>query len=687
MPANLGFAWKLAIGFALLLSLMLALVSIGLSQLTAADEAIELIVHDRVVKLREAYSMRAQYNQRAITIRDATLATTEDDMRAAIGAVESSRADTAALFQKLATTVHSDAGKASLARLTELQAKLMPVTDAVIGEVRANRRREAQALIHTQIKPLLIEINAEVERFVEVQASLMESANTAASAQYQSARRMMLGATLAAILLAIAIGTLIVRSINRPLAQAVALAQALARGEVGAPVEVRTTEETGQLLQAMNAMQRQFRAFVDAQAEMARQHEAGMIDQFMPAASFPGTYGQMASSLNTLVASHIAVKMRVVDVVSRYAIGDLSPDMDRLPGQKAKITKAVDDVKASLQAVNADLASLVSAASGGDFSQRGDPSRYQYSFRTMIESLNTLMETADTGLADVSRVLGALASGDLDQKITATYRGTFDRLKHDSNTTVDRLRGIIGEVRSAADSLSSASSQISSTAQSISQAATEQASSVEQTSSAMEQMAASIAQNADNAKVTETIASTASTEAVEGGAAVGKTVDAMKSIAGRIGIIDDIAYQTNLLALNAAIEAARAGEHGKGFAVVAAEVRKLAERSQVAAQEIGELASGSVALAERAGSLLSTMVPSIRRTSDLVQEITAASKEQTGGVVQINAALGQLSQVTQQNASGSEELAATAEEMSAQASSLQELMGFFRMTGQPGRAA
>jgi methyl-accepting chemotaxis protein len=197
-------------------------------------------------------------------------------------------------------------------------------------------------------------------------------------------------------------------------------------------------------------------------------------------------------------------------------------------------------------------------------------------------------------------------------------------------------------------------------------------------------MSASIAQNTENAKVTDGMASRA---AGEGGKAVADTVRAMKAIAEKIGIIDDIAYQTNLLALNAAIEAARAGDHGKGFAVVAAEVRKLAERSQVAAREIGEVASSSVDLAERAGKLLDEIVPSIAKTAELVQEITAASQEQAGGAAQINTAMTQLNQTTQQNASSSGELSATAEEMSAQAENLQQLMAYFKVAGGEHAAA
>jgi methyl-accepting chemotaxis protein len=229
-------------------------------------------------------------------------------------------------------------------------------------------------------------------------------------------------------------------------------------------------------------------------------------------------------------------------------------------------------------------------------------------------------------------------------------------------------------VQSAAVGLSSAAAQVSATAQSLSQGTAEQASSVEETTSSLEEMSASIAQNGENSRQTEQMAVTSARDAEESGRSVVSTVEAMKSIAERISIIEEIAYQTNLLALNAAIEAARAGDHGKGFAVVATEVRKLAERSQKAAGEIGELASRSVKVAERSGQLLQELVPAIKKTTGLVQEVAAASQEQSAGVSQIGKAMVMVDQVTQRNASASEELAATAQEMSAQADSLKEIV-------------
>ncbi|MEI8573544.1 methyl-accepting chemotaxis protein [Methylomonas sp. WH-1] len=341
-----------------------------------------------------------------------------------------------------------------------------------------------------------------------------------------------------------------------------------------------------------------------------------------------------------------------------------------------------NNLNTCIDAVNtlvADANMLATAAVEGRLQTRADASKHQGDFRKIVEGVNDTLDGVILPLNEAVEVLALVEQGDLTRNVTGNYQGQLGEFKDTVNNTVAKLSQTIAEVISAADQLGNASEQISSTSQSLSQAASEQAGSVEITSASIEEMAASINQNADNAKVTDGMASKAATEASQGGEAVKQTVDAMREIAKKIGIIDDIAYQTNMLALNAAIEAARAGDHGKGFAVVAAEVRKLAERSQVAAQEIGELAENSVETAESAGKLLDEIVPSIARTSDLVQEIAAASQEQSAGVSQVNNAMNQMNQITQQNASASEQLAATAEEMTSQAEQLQSLMSFFRL--------
>ncbi|WNG24240.1 HAMP domain-containing protein [Cystobacter fuscus] len=283
-------------------------------------------------------------------------------------------------------------------------------------------------------------------------------------------------------------------------------------------------------------------------------------------------------------------------------------------------------------------------------------------------------------LTEALRAADRIADGDLSVRVTAETQDETGRLLASMQRMVLKLSQVISEVREGASTLASASAQVSSSSQSLSHGTNEQATSVEETTASLEQMTSTITQNRDHSRQMEQMALQGARDADESGKAVKETVEAMNSIAEKISIIEEISYQTNLLALNAAIEAARAGAHGKGFAVVATEVRKLAERSQTAAREISGLASSSVKVASRSGQLLSELVPSIRKTADLVQEVVAASAEQATGVTQMNKAMLHVDQVTQRNASASEELASTAEELSAQAEALQQLVSFFHLS-------
>ncbi|KMN30856.1 hypothetical protein VI26_20350 [Chromobacterium sp. LK1] len=281
------------------------------------------------------------------------------------------------------------------------------------------------------------------------------------------------------------------------------------------------------------------------------------------------------------------------------------------------------------------------------------------------------------------QVVGRVAAGDLSVPVKLHPDDTSSLL-YSIKAMAHRLSETLSEVSAMSEAIGSASEEVSSTANSLAQTSSELSSSIEQTSASVEEMAATVTQNADNARVTEGIASKSASSATQGGAAVGDMVHAMKEIASRITVINDIANKTDLLAINAAIEAARAGEHGKGFATVAVEVRKLAERSQVAAKEIGDLASRSVGVAEKAGLLLQEMLPGIDQTASLVQEISAASREQRSGIDQINSAVTQISNGMQSSATSAEELSSTSEELSSAAMQLQELMQQFKLRNARG---
>jgi methyl-accepting chemotaxis protein len=306
----------------------------------------------------------------------------------------------------------------------------------------------------------------------------------------------------------------------------------------------------------------------------------------------------------------------------------------------------------------------------------------------LVLSIILALIVTSSFLRSIRRSIAAavkISEGDLRVTVDVNSKDEFGDLAKTLQDTISNLTDIVSKILASADNVAAGSRQLSQSAQQLSQGATEQASGTEEVTSSMEEMDSNIQQNSDNASQTEKLARKVSEDAAKSGEAVNKTVEAMRQIAEKIVIIEDIARNTNLLALNAAIEAARAGDQGKGFAVVAAEVRKLAERSQSSANEISRISTASVQTAEEAGSMLNTLLPDIRRTTELIEEISAASAEQRSGVDQINQSMLQLDQITQQNASASEEIASTSEELASQASSMQELVQFFKTTEGGGR--
>ena len=306
----------------------------------------------------------------------------------------------------------------------------------------------------------------------------------------------------------------------------------------------------------------------------------------------------------------------------------------------------------------------------------------------------TLLQTAVKQTQDV---VAAAKNNNLTQRIPMEGKtGDIGELCAGVNGLIDTMATVITDINSVTATISAAVGEITSGTNDLSERTEKQASSLQQTSSSMEEMSTTIKQNADNAQQANQLAINARTVATEGGQVVAKAVDAMskiesssRKISDIIGVIDEIAFQTNLLALNAAVEAARAGDAGRGFAVVASEVRSLAQRSSEAAKDIkglivqsGAQVKDGVTLVNNAGASLQEIVDSVKRVTDIVSEIAAASKEQSIGVEEINRAVGQMDEMTQQNSALVEENAASCRMLQQQAENMQQRMSIFEI--EPG---
>ena len=347
-----------------------------------------------------------------------------------------------------------------------------------------------------------------------------------------------------------------------------------------------------------------------------------------------------------------------------------------------------------------EVKSVLAGVLDGDLSRRIDTSQTEGFYRVLSEAVNQLTDLSGTVIDETVRIMGAVSHGDLTKQVEGSYKGSFGQLKNDVNQTIEKLTEIVNKIHQSSTAVSLGSREIAQGNMNLSERTERQASNLEETASSMVEMTATVRQNAENAAEAKTLAAGATDQARSGAEVMTNAVSAMQAIteaSGKIssiiGVIDEIAFQTNLLALNAAVEAARAGEQGRGFAVVASEVRNLAGRSAVAAREIKELIDDSVGKVEEgsrlvnmSGETLEAIKQSIGKVSDIVAEIADASADQSDGLDQINTAITQMDEMTQQNAALVEQAAASSETIGDEASALTDMVEFFATSDSAGRS-
>ena len=393
---------------------------------------------------------------------------------------------------------------------------------------------------------------------------------------------------------------------------------------------------------------------------------------------------ELLSSLTESVFSYAKLGNRTMTIV-------VSPILNERGERLGTVVEWYDCTAETI--VEQEVAEIVQAASRGDFSQRFNLEGKEDFLLDLTQGLNQLLNTCETGLNDIAQVLFAISQGDLTQTIETEYEGTFGKLKNDTNMTVEKLKAMIEQIRSATDSIYSGSKEIAAGNNDLSQRTEMQAARLQETAASMEQLTQAVKNNVDNAKQANTLVTNSVSIAMEGGKVVENVIEMMdginessRRIEDIIAVIDDIAFQTNILALNAAVEAARAGEQGKGFAVVAVEVRNLAQRAAVAADEIKKLIADSVSkvngggeLVEQAGQTMDKIIDSIQGVTQIMSEISDASAKQNSDIIQVNQAINQMDDVTQQNATLVEQSAAAAESLEEQSQNLAVVIRNFKI--------
>ncbi len=690
---------KLVTSFVIVATIGLIICVIGIFNMSRLDNYVDKVYSKDLRGLSYVKEAQSTRLRAARDWRSALLATTPEEKRKAVESVKKNIASYEESIHKGGDLFDDVSYKKLVQEIydatPEWERLTLQVTSLIIEQNLMQQTPELTAILKAQ-QPLAKIIDGNISKLTEAKEFASEETAKESSELYSLNFVVMSVLVTLGFITSVAIGMLFSRYLTKQLGgelnDAIDGVKKLSAGDFSGKLNIKTGD-TSSLLYTLKIMQDTITSFIEAQRSMAKKHHDGFISEKMETSKFQGAYREMAQEINEVVQSHIAVKMQIVDVVTQYAQGNFEPDFERLPAEKAKITAAMDAVKASLLEINSEIKMLVTAGAQGDFSKRTEANHFNFMFKDMLENLNTLVETCDGAFSDILRMSDALAQGDLTQKITNDYLGTFGHAKDSMNDTVEHLKTLVGAIKESSDAISVNAKEIAAGNNDLSQRTEKQALNLDETATTMNALTATVQKNTDSAEHANEMALASSDIASRGVNIVAKVVSTMENInessckiVDIISVIDGIAFQSNILALNAAVEAARAGEQGRGFAVVATEVRNLSQRAAIAAGEIKNLISDSVEkvsdgteLVAIAGKTMEEIVASIQTVSKTIGSITTASNEQNEGIQQVNFAIRQMDEVTQQNAALVEQAASAASSLEEQTRKLTHTVDNFKM--------
>jgi methyl-accepting chemotaxis protein len=515
-----------------------------------------------------------------------------------------------------------------------------------------------------------------------------------AMAAISGSRALMIGLGLAVVVLGLLIATAVGRAISRPLEQVTEVLGNMAAGKLDNAIDIARHDEIGGVVRSLQEMQSRWRIQI---AENRGQLQA--ISKAQAVIEF-----ELDGTIITANDNFLQVLGYSLDEVRGRHHSMFVEAAERSSGRYKEFWERLrrgDYQKARYMRVGKGGRNVwIDASYNPILDSDGKPFKV-IKYANDVTPNVIASQQMEAAVAQTQEVIKAATEGNLAVRVPAEDKtGDLRKMAQSINSLLDSMAEMVRNVQSAASEVHRGSEELSQGNANLSQRTEEQSSSLEQTASSMEEMTSTVKQSADNAGQANQLAIAARDQAEQGGVITGRAVDAMaqisessKKIADIIGVIDAIAFQTNLLALNAAVEAARAGEQGRGFAVVANEVRTLASRSASAAKEIKDLITDSVRkvdegseLVTQSGHTLGLIVTSVKKVSDIVAEIAAASREQSSGIEQVNRAVMQMDEMTQQNAALVEEATAAAQAMAGQARSLHMMMGRYQLDGEDSSA-